>query len=327
MNYISDCLPDIWNEFVLSHPRSHVLQLSAYGEVRKLLGWTVRRPALQNERGEIVAGFQVVIKTLKDGKRFGYIPPSGPYCRSWKDWILLWEIFVESNTESLDVLKWEPGIFLDKGAIPPFEEWGFEKCLSTVQPPRTILLDLMKNINGFNSDMDRRAKRYIKKSRESGLTYRFGDEKDAAVLSQLIVDTFIRKSMTPYSAEYYSAFYEEYKRINKVKIKVAEFEGQFVSGRMFFPVGDTIYSIWGASSIYHKDKQANYGLEWSTIEWGLSNGYKYLDFWGVPDFDKDYLDNNFNKQKGSLWGVYEFKRGFGGEVIRSEGAFEYIFRQ
>ena len=43
----------------------------------------------------------------------------------------------------------------------------------------------------------------------------------------------------------------------------------------------------------------------------------------ILDYVKEeYLEENFMKRQEGLWGVYRFKRGFGGEIKRSAGVFE-----
>ena len=37
------------------------------------------------------------------------------------------------------------------------------------------------------------------------------------------------------------------------------------------------------------------------------------------------LENEFEQRSDGLWGVYRFKRGFGGELKRSAAAFEKIY--
>jgi lipid II:glycine glycyltransferase (peptidoglycan interpeptide bridge formation enzyme) len=44
--------------------------------------------------------------------------------------------------------------------------------------------------------------------------------------------------------------------------------------------------------------------------------------WGVPDADLETLEAEFTSRRDGLWGVYRFKRGFGGELVRSAGAWD-----
>ena len=42
----------------------------------------------------------------------------------------------------------------------------------------------------------------------------------------------------------------------------------------------------------------------------------------VPDYPLDELEAQFTDRSDELWGVYRFKRGFGGELIRTAGAWD-----
>ena len=41
------------------------------------------------------------------------------------------------------------------------------------------------------------------------------------------------------------------------------------------------------------------------------------DLWGVPDENESTLEAQFENRNDGLWGVYRFKRGFGGELKRA----------
>jgi peptidoglycan pentaglycine glycine transferase (the first glycine) len=67
---------------------------------------------------------------------------------------------------------------------------------------------------------------------------------------------------------------------------------------------------------------ATYGVQWEAIKWAKERGCRYYDMWGVPDAEPDVLEAEFKDRNDGLWGVYGFKRGWGGEVVRSAGAWD-----
>jgi lipid II:glycine glycyltransferase (peptidoglycan interpeptide bridge formation enzyme) len=69
----------------------------------------------------------------------------------------------------------------------------------------------------------------------------------------------------------------------------------------------------------------NYLLQWEAIRWAKSKSCKEYDLWGIPDADLATLEANYNKLSTGLWGVYRFKRGFGGELRRSSGAWDRVY--
>jgi len=45
----------------------------------------------------------------------------------------------------------------------------------------------------------------------------------------------------------------------------------------------------------------------------------------VPDASEEFLEANFAERNTGLWGVYRFKRGFGGDLRRSAGPWERVY--
>ncbi len=61
------------------------------------------------------------------------------------------------------------------------------------------------------------------------------------------------------------------------------------------------------------------------MRWAKSRGCTEYDLWGVPDADEEALEAGFESRSDGLWGVYRFKRGFGGKLVRSAGAWEKAY--
>jgi lipid II:glycine glycyltransferase (peptidoglycan interpeptide bridge formation enzyme) len=45
----------------------------------------------------------------------------------------------------------------------------------------------------------------------------------------------------------------------------------------------------------------------------------------VPDEDEATLEAQFQDRHDGLWGVYRFKRGFGGRLVRTIGAWDLVY--
>lgn len=69
-----------------------------------------------------------------------------------------------------------------------------------------------------------------------------------------------------------------------------------------------------------------YALQWEAMNWARARGCTLYDMWGVPDASEEQLEAEFQERQDGLWGVYGFKRGFGGEVVRAVGAWDRIYR-
>ena len=56
------------------------------------------------------------------------------------------------------------------------------------------------------------------------------------------------------------------------------------------------------------------------MRWAAAHGCAQYDLWGVPDADLETLESQFTGRSDGLWGVYGYKRKFGGELQRTVGA-------
>ncbi len=45
----------------------------------------------------------------------------------------------------------------------------------------------------------------------------------------------------------------------------------------------------------------------------------------MPDEDEATLEAEFTERGDGLWGVYRFKRGFGGRLVRTIGAWDLVY--
>ncbi|HEU0293537.1 MAG TPA: peptidoglycan bridge formation glycyltransferase FemA/FemB family protein, partial [Anaerolineales bacterium] len=61
------------------------------------------------------------------------------------------------------------------------------------------------------------------------------------------------------------------------------------------------------------------------MKWAKARGCAEYDLWGVPDEDEANLEAKFEKRYDGLWGVYRFKRGFGGELKRAAQAMDRVY--
>ena len=58
----------------------------------------------------------------------------------------------------------------------------------------------------------------------------------------------------------------------------------------------------------------NHLLQWRAIQWAKARGCEVYDFWGAP---------NELSERDPMWGVYRFKEGFGAELFRGIGAWDF----
>ena len=72
--------------------------------------------------------------------------------------------------------------------------------------------------------------------------------------------------------------------------------------------------VLGMSRDEHREKMPNYLLQWEAIRRAKALGCKIYNLWGAP--------NEFD-ESDDLWGVFRFKEGLGGTVLRTIGAWDF----
>ncbi len=319
-----DPSPTDWDKFVQHQPRAHVLQRAAWGDLKHAFGWDVLRIALE-EGDALVAGAQVLLRPLPFGVGNMAYLPMGPYASSDEHLTALWDaIDARVRAAGAAFLKWEPGIF-ERG-LPDIERWGFRESPQTVQPPRTILIDISEDENTILAEMSQSTRRKVRVSGRKGAAYRHAKgAEDVAVFNHLMQTTGQRNEFGVHDPDYYMMAYEIFVQTGDAALILAEHEGTPLAGIMVFKQGQTAWYLYGASSNDKRNLMASYGVQWEAIRWAKDCGCSQYDMWGVPDEDEDVLEAGFQQRSDGLWGVYGFKRGWGGSVVRSAGAWDKIY--
>jgi peptidoglycan pentaglycine glycine transferase (the first glycine) len=320
--------PQAWDAFVERQPRAHPLQLSAWGNFKSQYGWQCERLALQSG-DEIIAGAQVLLRRLP--LRLGTLAylPMGPYARdeSTELYSQLWTALRQRLTRQYRaaLLKIEPGLYLDTAA-PDWSQWGFVPSPQTVQPPRTIVLDISGTEDAVLARMNQGTRRKIRQSIDrNGIIYSQAQtDADVAKFTQLMQVTGSRNEFGVHEPAYYQRVFKQYAPQHRALI-LAEHEGNVLAGVMVFKAGQNAVYLYGASSDTKRNLMASYGVQWEAIRWAQTHGCQWYDLWGIPDADEPELEADFQRRSDGLWGVYGFKRGWGGQIVRSVGTWDQVY--
>lgn len=311
---------DEWDAFVMKQARPHLLQLSGWGQLKAKFGWETQTIAL-TQAGEIVAGALVLLRALplRLGK-MAYVPMGG-YAVDDALYPALWDVVKRETGAAF--IKWEPGYYIDTPK-PDLSGMGFVESPQTVQPPITIYIDVTADDDTIMSRMNQGTRRKIRKSLKSDITYYEGARADVRDFNQLMQETGDRNEFGVHSNAYYEMVYDLF--IPKYgSLLMAKHEDTPLVGIMVFALGDTAWYLYGASSREKANLNATYGIQWQAIQWAKARGCQYYDLWGIPDEDEAVLESEFQVRSEGLWGVYGFKRGWGGGVIRSLGTWDKVF--
>jgi lipid II:glycine glycyltransferase (peptidoglycan interpeptide bridge formation enzyme) len=329
-----------WNSTIQLLPRPHILQTWEWGEFKaRTTGWTPQRLLFHSADGELLAAASLLTRRIGP-LRVMYIP-KGPIFAT-DDTATISSILAylkEMAARQLAIwLKIDPDIVLATGLPPeatepddkfphqpdPFgtafaeklkaQGWRFSP--DQVQFRNTMTLDLTQSEDDLLADMNQSTRRKIRLADKRGVTVRPAQSTaDFQTLYDLYSVTGDRQDFTIRPADYYLDLWQSFIKAGLGQALIAEFEGKPLAGLVLFHFGQKAWYFYGMSSNQHRDKQPTYALQWAAIRYAKKQGYQVYDWWGAP--------NEFTEDD-PMWGVYQFKRGFGGQVIRHVGAWDAV---
>ena len=129
-----------------------------------------------------------------------------------------------------------------------------------------------------------------------------------------------------HALEYYRRAYDLFHPKRMVEMFVAEYEDKPLAALFVAKNGNRAYYLYGASTDVERSRMPAYLLQWEAIRWAKRHGSEEYDLWGVPDEDEATLEANFEQRNDGLWGVYRFKRGFGGQLKRAPQAIDHVYK-
>jgi lipid II:glycine glycyltransferase (peptidoglycan interpeptide bridge formation enzyme) len=181
-----------------------------------------------------------------------------------------------------------------------------------------MLLDLRYDEEALMMAMKQKTRYNVRLSQKRGVTTRLGGLDDMELLYQLYVETASRDGFVTRPFPYYRQAWASFIEAGLAQPIIAEHRGQAIAHVIIFGFGKRAWYFYGASSDDDRNNMPTYLLQWEAIRWARAQKMSTYDFWGAPD--------NFYDENDALAGVYRFKAGFGGTVVRRIGAWDYPAR-
>jgi lipid II:glycine glycyltransferase (peptidoglycan interpeptide bridge formation enzyme) len=315
---------DEWRTFLKIFPDVHILQTAEWGELKGSFDWSVARVVV----GDL--GAQILFRKLPLGFSIAYMPKpvfsNQLSVISDQFWMEVDSVCRQYHAVFLKIEPdaWEGDLAPDTWHVTP-DTWNMTLDTSphNIQPPRTIIVD----IRGTEEEI------LVRMKQKCRYNTRLAEKKGIVVCASSDVENFHRMMLVTggrdafgvHSLEYYRKAYELFHPQGMCELLVAEYEGKPLAALMVFAQGKRAYYLYGASTDEERNRMPTYLLQWEAIQWARSKGAEEYDLWGVPDEDETSLESQFERRSDGLWGVYRFKRGFGGEVKRARQAMDSVY--
>jgi peptidoglycan pentaglycine glycine transferase (the first glycine) len=304
-----------WDQFLSQYPNAHILQTSTWGELKSVFGWDATRLVVGT------SGVQILFRRIPLGYHIAYIA-KGPVGDDWEAILPAIDSLCRSRRSIFLKVEpdiWEKGSDSDKEQTPP----GFYMSSHSIQPPRTLVVDLRGDEGAILGRMKQKTRYNVRLALKRGIIVR--PTADIQLFYDIVRVTSERDQFGVHSLAYYQKCYDIFHPRGECELFIAEYDGQPLAGLMVFAHGGRAWYFYGASSNQFRELMPTYLLQWEAMRWAKNQGCEEYDLWGVPDADIDDLEENFTSRSDGLWGVYRFKRGFGGKLQRAMGPWDRVY--
>jgi lipid II:glycine glycyltransferase (peptidoglycan interpeptide bridge formation enzyme) len=160
----------------------------------------------------------------------------------------------------------------------------------------------------------------VRLAEKKGVIVRTGTMDDLPMLYKMYAETSVRDGFVIRDENYYQTVWKLFITNYELRITpsaaalIAEVNNEPVAAIFLFMFAGRAYYVYGMSRDLHREKMPTYLLQWEAMKIAKASSCDTYDLWGAPEV--------FN-ESDSMWGVYRFKEGLGGEVIRTLGAYDF----
>jgi peptidoglycan pentaglycine glycine transferase (the first glycine) len=351
-----------WNSLISKLPNPHFLQTYEWGQVKAKYGWSPLYAVwhadgqwkvesdpnlLSTFQSPIAATLILKRQIIKNGfaARLSVLySPKGPLL-DWTNETLRNRVLNDlqsfAKKQGAIFLKMDPDIVLGTG-VPDSEDnvvdnngqammselkrrgWGYSS--DQIQFRNTVLIDLNPAEEEMLARMKQKTRYNIRLAEKKGISLRVGTLEDLGMLYKMYAETSVRDGFVIRDEGYYKTVWELFmageqssivnrqSSIPHAEPLIAEVDNEPVAAIFVFYFVRRAYYVYGMSRNVHREKMPTYLLQWEAMKRAKAKGCAVYDLWGAPEvFD----------ESDSMWGVYRFKEGLGGKVVRTLGAWDF----
>ncbi len=337
---IVHCSAEEWQTVLPGLPQAHFLQTSAWASIKARNGWKAYYLTWKTPAGQIVAGAMVlerqILPRISPVRMPIHYIPKGPLL----DWsnstlvnIVLKDIADFSRTRKAIFIKVDPEIYLENAIYfsrfanlsgrhqrveTQLENLGWQFSDSQIQFQNTMWIDLQPDEDEILTGMKQKTRYNIRLAAKKGVKIRIATREDYETVYRLYAETSIRDRFIIRSQTYYLDVWEKFTLAGMCSILLAEFETKPIAALVMYFFGRSAYYMYGMSSDQHRNLMPTYLLQWEAIKLAKANDATIYDLWGAP--------TNL-EESDPMYGVYRFKVGLGGDLVRTIGAWDLVLRK
>ena len=316
-----------WDGWLWGSPGGgHVLQSYQWGEFKRRLGWRPIRLVLERD-GKVVGLGQFLAYNTAPVPGVLLYCTKGPWL-PWDDEEAVRTFFegvrAVAGVEGAHTVKIEPEVLEQHEDVKALLGGiGFRKARYDLNQKTTLVVDLSLPEEELLARMRSKTRYNVRLAARKGVEVVEPDFEEAwETFYEWMKATSARKEdyVLRRPRDYLRGVMGAMHEAGQGHLFLAKHEGTPLAGMYVFTFGDKYWYMYGASSDEKRNLKPNYLLQWEVMRWARERGLTHYDMVGVPKAED--LD-----ESSSLWGVYKFKEGFGGEIVDSLGCFDLPVRR
>ena len=316
-----------WDGWLWGSPGGgHVLQSYEWGEFKRRLGWRPIRLVLERD-GKVVGLGQFLAYNTAPVPGVLLYCTKGPWL-PWDDEEAVRTFFegvrAVAGREGAHTVKIEPEVLEQHEDVKALLGGiGFRKARYDLNQKTTLVVDLSLPEEELLARMRSKTRYNVRLAARKGVEVVEPDFEEAwETFYEWMKATSARKEdyILRRPRDSLRGVMGAMQEAGQGHLFLAKHEGTPLAGMYVFTFGDKYWYMYGASSDEKRNLKPNYLLQWEVMRWARERGLTHYDMVGVPKAED--LD-----ESSSLWGVYKFKEGFGGEIVDSLGCFDLPVRR
>lgn len=311
-----------YESFIQAHPKGHFMQSVLWAKQKPMWKWEAI--ISRDGSGKIAGSLAALIRRVP-GTPFALMYGCrGPVCdihdeRVLSDLISGAKLLAKRNRAY--ALKLDPDVpSSDEEFAGIMGRLGFKindggKNFEGIQPRFVFRLNVEgKTKEELMAAFHSKTRYNLRVAEKKGVVISLEGREAVPEFSKLMLDTGVRDGFVTRNAGYFEAMLDNLGE--HARLYMARVEGRAIAGTLAIQYGDKVWYLYGASSNEDRNLMPNYLLQWRMIEWSVETKCKIYDFRGVSG---DLTEDN------PLYGLYKFKKGFGGDFTEFIGELDCVF--
>jgi peptidoglycan pentaglycine glycine transferase (the first glycine) len=310
--FITD--PQKWNDFIGTSTFGSITQTYEWG---KLAHHATSKPlyvGVLDDQEDLCAAMLILIMSLPLLKSTYFYVPRGPIMEDGDSLalsLLLHFVDDQARRHKAFMIKIDPAVEEhNESWAHAFRSHGFHPTDKYIHGRGEWILDIFATEKEQLAHMKEKWRYNVRLAQRKGVIIRQGQSKeDIEIFHQILVETSIRDQFFVHQLEHFEYMMSIFEPDEKAALFLAEYNGQAIAGILVMRSGDWCWYRYGASSAQMRNVMPNHLLQWTGLQWGRNHGCTHYNFMGIPTI--------LTEQEGPKdpnWGVYAFKRGFGGQA-------------